>query len=123
MNKIKFSHKYYKLDVIADNASGGKHPVILLEVFSKHLEELHPSFIKYDTSYFDGKNIEEYKLPNKGLIVLLFKDYKGNLFTTVRPRMKYLQHANTTVDKYNYYMSKRGEEFEIVFTEEKQNET
>lgn len=110
MNQIKFSHKYYKLDVIADNVSGGKHPVTLLEVILTHTSYLHPSFIEYDTTYFDGTQIQKYPLKTGVILILLFKDYKGNLFTTVRSRY------GKSGDNLSYYMSKRGEEFEIVFT-------
>lgn len=118
MNQIKFSHKYYKLDNIAEQFKNENNTpklcktAILLEVFTKNSPDLHSAFVEYDTTYFDGKQIESYKLPAGPLLILLFKDWKGNLFTTVRSRF------GKSGDKLPYYMSKRGEEFEIVFTEE-----
>ena len=105
MNQIKFSHKYDKLDIIEID-----YPVTLLEVFTKQTADLSPAFIEYDTSYFNGKINEKYK-PSKGEhLILLFKDDRGNLFTTVRSR-----YGNKS-DKFPYYNSKRGEAFEIVYT-------
>lgn len=110
-NTIKFSHEYYKLNVIADKIEGGKHPVTLLEVFIKKSEELSPAFTEYDTTYFDGKQIERYKLGKGEHLILLFRDFKGNLFTTVRSRY------GGGKDKLSYYLSRRGEEFKIEFVE------
>jgi hypothetical protein len=108
---IKFSHEYYKLNVIADKIQGGKHPVTLLEVFVKKSEELSPAFTEYDTTYFDGKQIQRYKLGKGEHLILLFRDFKGNLFTTVRSRY------GGGKDKLEYYSSKRGESFNIEFVE------
>ncbi len=139
MNQIKFSHAYYKLDNIAEQYKNENNTpklcktAILLEVFTKNSPDLHSAFVEYDTTYFDGKQIESYKLPTGPLLILLFKDWKGNLFTTVRSRWGRHESVNmksnskgvtiksktTPVDKYLYYSSKRGEEFEIVFVEEK----
>lgn len=110
-NKIKFSHEYYKLNNIADKSNGGKHPVTLLEVFIKKSEELGPAFMEYDTTYFDGKAIARYPLKKGEHLILLFRDFKGNLFTTVRSRW------GKGGDKLEYYLSKRGESFEIEIME------
>ena len=104
---------YNKMDVIADKANGGKQPVTLLEVFVKKVEELSQSFIEYDTTFYDGKQVDHYKLGKGEHLIILFRDSKGNLFTTVRSRF------GKAGDKLNYYLSKRGQEFEIVLTGEK----
>lgn len=115
-NTIKFSHKYYKLDNIKLPPSNDKarelyFPITLLEVFVKKAEDLSPAFVEYDTTYFDGKQIEHYKLGKGEHLILLFKDYEGNLFTTVRSRY------GKTGDRFKYYSSKRGEEFAVIFVE------
>ena len=104
MNQIKFSHEYFKLvNIKQDN------PIQLIEVFQKPTEELSQAFKEYDTAYPDGTSIAHYPL-GKGLhLILLFRDSKGNLFTTVR---------RFTHEKFVYYNSKRGELFDVIFTEE-----
>ncbi len=110
MNQIKFSHNYTKLAGISQKITGGKHPVTLLDVFVKDAKELSPDFIKYDTTYIEGTDFKNYKLPTGVVLVLLFIDFKGNLFTTVR------SEYGKTGHKFPYYNSKRGEAFEIVYT-------
>ncbi|HMV45176.1 MAG TPA: hypothetical protein PKL30_24320 [Leptospiraceae bacterium] len=102
MNQIKFSHEYFKLGNIEQD-----HPVQLVEVFQKPTEEFSDEFKEYDTAYYDGKTIANYPL-GKGLhLILLFRDSKGNLFTTVR---------RFTHEKFVYYNNNRGKQFSIVFT-------
>ena len=100
MNKIKFSHTTYrKLDHI-----GTSDPVMLLQVLEGFDTNLSQSFIDYDTTY--GNN-EQYELPKGRLIILVFKDLLGYVFTTIR---------RWTPKKEAYYKEQMGEYFEVVFT-------
>lgn len=112
MNKIKFSHDYKKLyirdfveiDEIGDEefafAAIQVREAKLLEVLDVNLENLHPSFITYDTD--NGK----YELPKKGrYLLLIFSKGEGDIFTTIR---------RFTMQKAEYYVEKRGEIFEVV---------
>ena len=94
MNKIKFSHEYFKLP-------DDRTEIVLLAVFKVHYTELSESFKAYDTMYQGG----EYPLPKTDLLVLLFCNGKNDLFTTIR---------RWTPKKEDYYRSKMGEEFEVV---------
>ena len=87
MKKIIFGHRYLKF-------RGLKIPkyATLLEVFEK--ESLSPAFVKYDTAYVvkgaTGKNVFHAPVNLDGeVIVLLFQDDEGNLFTVIRP-IKYV---------------------------------
>lgn len=100
---IKFSHIYPKL---LDEHNDMVETATLLMVSQVKLEELHPSFLAYDTH--DG----EFPLPRKGIyLMLLFLKPPGcdgicaaNLFTTLR---------RSTVEKTLYYTSLVGREFEV----------
>jgi len=100
-NEIRFSHDYIKFLNIKTHK-----PVHLLEVFEKEKKELHPVFIRYDTSYVDNEDEHgEYKLTDGKLLILVFMDFTGNIFTTIR---------NSKDGKKEYYTSKRGEVFNII---------
>ena len=107
-NFIKFSTlSYYKLKDIVDD-----QPVILLEVFQvSSVEGLSKSFLDYDTKYKDDQTLigdSHFKIPKSGsLLVLLFIDERGRLFTTIRSRY------GKSGDKYTYYRSKRNCHFWI----------
>jgi hypothetical protein len=102
---IKFSHEYIKLINI-----NHEQPVLLLEVFEKIKDKMSLPFINYDTSYIDSEGLlNKYQLVNGEYLVLLFADFLGNLFTTVRPRY------NKEGDKLDYYLRSRGEKFKVVF--------
>lgn len=107
MNTIKFSHEYYKLGDI-----GTRQPVTLLQVFNLDKSRMHPSFLEYDTIFFDHENrvVDRYELTSEKNMVLLFKDFRDKLFTTVRP----WNH-----EKEVYYHSRMGEKFNIVFVEKR----
>ena len=115
MPKIKFSHRYRKLEPSGDEVK----KAVLLEVFKAKTEDLHPAFIEYDTTYWQfqketefGKIYHEkrYKLPKGDIIVLLFKiKHYFCLFTTIR---------RYTPKKYEYYRKMRGKEFDIIVEEE-----
>lgn len=106
MNKrpdIKFSHIYPKL---LDERNDMIETATLLLVSQVKLEELHPSFLAYDT------NNGEFPLPKKGLyLMLLFLKPSAcpgtcaaDLFTTLR---------RSTMEKTLYYASLIGREFEV----------
>lgn len=106
--KIQFSHSYIKLEGIYI-----KHPVTLMEVFLKDAKELSSKFVDYDTKWYDGKTVQWYELPKSGeLIILLFSDFKQNLFTTVRSRF-----GKENQDKYAYYKGLCGREFDVIIKE------
>ena len=109
MNKIKFSHGYFKLRVGGDRIKSAR----LLQIFKCHYDDLGERFVKYDTIYWDKgseyHNPYYFKLPKTKLLILLFKDIMEDiLFTTIR---------RYTPEKHKYYKSKMGEIFEIVIEE------
>ena len=105
MRKIKLSHNYVKIDNV-----NIEQPVKLLQIFVTDKSKLSSYFIDYDTKYHSEEKclprpvFEFYKLPKGTLLVLLFQDYMGNLFTTVR------RH---TPEKEKYYYGCVGNEFKI----------
>ena len=113
MNKIKFSNKYTKML----NNPNIKIPkdTELLEVFKGKSEELHKSFLFYDTQIEEleaGKETH-YNLPKGEVIILILftknkKEYivdkRGMLWTTIR---------RYTPEKHDYYMKSRGKTFNI----------
>lgn len=99
--KIKFSHYYNKLFADGKAIKRAK----LLETIPVNLEDLHPSFIAYDTD--NGA----YELPKKGkYIMLIFAKGNNDIFTTIR---------RFTPQKFEDYKAKRGEVFQIIIEEEK----
>jgi len=99
MKIIKFSDRYAKHPIPVKDGS----IVTLIEVFNSWFENLHESFIEYDTRKYKG---EHYKLPKSGdCLVLLFLGEgsiydSSELFTTVRRQ---------TPIKEAYYKSLRGQ--------------
>ncbi|MCB1156054.1 MAG: hypothetical protein H7A25_22410 [Leptospiraceae bacterium] len=103
-NEIKFSHLYYKMEDVEY-----KFPITLLDVFVTRAENLTGEFKEYDTKYFDGKTMQNYKLPKTGeVLILLFLDHKNRLFTTVRTR-----YGKNKQDKFVYYKQKCGQRFKV----------
>lgn len=103
MQKIKFSHKYWKMPIDVD-----KRPVKLLQVFVVGDSTLSEVFKDYDTKIRNGKN-EHYKLPRGRLLVLvLWTD--GWLWTTVR---------RWTPRKESYYEGLVGQELQVIIEEER----
>ena len=96
MNTIKFSHRYRKLDYIEED-----HQVVLLQVLKVSLSELSKEFIEYDTRISENNY---FKLESKDNLLLIFRDSKYKIFTTIR---------RVTPEKEKYYKSKIGEKFEI----------
>lgn len=103
MPKILFSHIYSKL---LDSHNDVIESAKLIGVFRVNIEDLHPSFLSYDTD--NGK----YKLPEKGtfLMLLFLKPFETyvtdqNLFTTLR---------RYTPQKDTYYWQKVGMDFNII---------
>jgi hypothetical protein len=70
MNKIKFSHNYWKLPPAEGYA-------LLLEVLEVKLENLSRAFINYDTMYMENGKDGYYKLPKKGDYLLLIFNQSG----------------------------------------------
>ena len=99
MNRIKFSHKYLKMPE-------DHNPSTLIQVFKVNFGALSDQFIEYDTLTTNSKH---YNLPCGDLLLLLLLTNTGQLWTTIR------RH---TWDKYEYYQTKVGEQFEILIKEE-----
>jgi len=102
MNKIKFSHRYEKLENINEY-----EPVTLLECIPVGWNNLSSDLIEYDTVYYEADEKKYYKLNNGDYLLLLFVDINNNLFTTIR---------RATPSKTDYYMTAIGSKFELVFT-------
>lgn len=98
MNKIKFSHQYYKLQTQGNTA-------LLIAAIPYQINDNTPArFLAYDTYYYpDG----HYELKQGEYVLLLFLGASG-VFTTIRPR------KGRYGDKLEYYSGKIGEMFEIV---------
>lgn len=106
MKSINFSYKYVKMPSNVENNS----VVLLIEVLNSKFEDLHQSFIDYDTTTNKG---DKYALPKKGkCLVLMFLgdglafDH-GELFTTVR---------RWTSEKEHYYKSLCGQNLIVCIT-------
>ena len=97
MNKIKFSHQYYKLQYQGDTAR-------LIAVIPYRIDRNTPEdFIGYDTWFYpDG----HYELKQGEYVLLLFLGASG-VFTTIRSR------KGRYGDKLEYYSGKIGEMFEL----------
>lgn len=105
MNKIKFSHRYYKMPPAYESSE-------LAQVLIINESEVSECFRDYDTSYPIAFTKEgNYPLPKGKLILLLLiaNDGKGWLWCTMR---------RWTPEKEKYYRSKIGEIFEIEINEE-----
>jgi hypothetical protein len=104
MNKIKFSHDYFKFGGL-QHATAIEHK--LLHVFVEDTKNFGKEFINYDTSYFDEKEGSKkfYELPKGKVLVLFFFAGFDDVFTTIR---------RWTPEKENYYKCKIGQEFKVV---------
>ena len=102
--KIKFSHRYYKLQGIENGDI-----VSLLGVFPFDLEkDLNNVLHEYDTLYHEKGESKYYPLPQKGKYLLLVFVKSGmipSVFTTIR---------RWTPRKESYYRMNRGLEFEVI---------
>lgn len=110
MNKIKFSHKYSKLE--CDALDGFPPWATLLDVFNGRFEDLSEGFKRFDGHYKIFRKQESgqylynyYPFPKKGDCLVLLFQYGDLLFTTVRKR---------TDEKEKYYRENIGTEFEVV---------
>ena len=107
MRTIKFSHQYVKMPYNVKNGSVVK----LIEVLNSKFEDLHKSFIEYDTRTDTG---DMCPLPKNGdCLVLLFLGVgmgfdRGEIFTTVR---------RSTPDKGRYYRELCGQELVVSIAE------
>lgn len=103
--RINFSHKYNKMPF-------GFQSSKLLEVLPVRLEDLSPDFLRYDTSYLDGGEEKQYKLPKSGAYMILLLQANsgaGPIWTTIR--------SQWPPEKLEYYKSHIGEVFECKITE------
>jgi hypothetical protein len=100
--EIKFSHRDYRKlrHVCIDD------DLVLLEVFTGQSDKLSFMFTEYDTVYDENGVRHNFVLPRGKVIVLLFLDINGNLFTTTR---------RYTDRKYEYYIGSRGKIFRVKF--------
>lgn len=99
MNQIKFSHKYPKLHK--------QNKATLLDVRIVSYFSLSEDLIDYDTHWIENRDEGWYPLPHTNLIHLTFLGESLIPFCTIR------RH---TVQKFAYYKSKIGDEFEVVLT-------
>jgi hypothetical protein len=107
MNKIKFSHKYLKLESCYNDKGflENRLEALLLQVIKINKMDLSEVFINYDTIYKVKHNIEyfeNYDLPDGTLILLIFSSPEKGLFTTLR---------RFTKAKYDYYKGLEGNRF------------
>ena len=103
--RINFSHKYNKMPYGFESSK-------LLDVLPIRLEDLSPDFLRYDTSYLDGGEEKQYKLPKSGnYMVLLLQACSGAgpLWTTIR--------SQWPPEKMDYYKSHIGAVFECRIIE------
>jgi hypothetical protein len=103
--RINFSHLYCKMPF-------GFQSSKLLDVLPVRLEDLSLDFILYDTSYLDGGEEKQYKLPKTGNYMILFLQASsgaGPLWTTIR--------SQWPPEKLEYYRGHIGEVFECRITE------
>ncbi len=104
-NRINFSHLYRKMPF-------GFQSSKLLEVLPVRLEDLSPEFLGYDTSYLEGGEERQYKLPKSGNYMILLFQVCGRpdaLWTTIR--------SQWPASKLEYYRSHIGEVFECKINE------
>lgn len=102
MKTIKFSHRYEKMPYEPKTA-------VLIGVEALDVKELPPDFLDFDTQYRDKQGMQNYPLPKKGEVIVLFLWGKCDnglhfLFTTIR-RMNEM--------KWDYYHDSIGETFVI----------
>lgn len=104
MNKIKFSHNYFKIDFFP---LGTIFSAKLLHVFVEDSKNFQEDFVDYDTAFINQENglRENYVLPKGKVLVLLFFNNYDRVFTTIR---------RWTIEKEDYYRSKIGERFQVV---------
>jgi hypothetical protein len=109
MIKIKFSHKYAK------NVHVGKRTTYLIGVSKCNISALPKEFIHWDTLYVDNRKICNYKLPEKGIFMVLTlctpasiankNLYPFQIWTTIR---------RWTPSKEKYYEKEIGKQVEIA---------
>lgn len=107
MLKIKFSHKYCKLEQAGDVATLVYAGPIRIDA------DTPKALLLYDTSYPGEYGLGFYDLKPGDYVLLLFVSVTGVLFTTIRSR------KGRYGDKLEYYSQHVGEVFEIVIKEEK----
>src|SRR3990167_8163546 len=103
MNKIKFSHEYFKfMNMLSPEYPRAK----LLQAIKVNYAELSTDFVRYDTAYGEIMQPNYYELPKIDLILLLFlSEHTLQLFTTIR---------RFTPKKFEYYSNSEGEWFEAI---------
>lgn len=104
MNKIKFSHRYYKMPEDVSETT-------ILQVIEIDRKELSDDFVSYDTGYKnENGDYEEYPLPKGKLILLILESLQEGMqsiiWTTIRTAWP--------PHKVQYYKDLVGQEVEIV---------
>ena len=106
MNKIKFSHEYFKMPLEARDRRDRSY--IISECVTD-INKLPKAFLDFDTLYFDNGITTAYPLDFKtGIIITIYTN--GKIWTTIR---------RWTPEKERYYMGMIGQEVGIEITEEK----
>ena len=116
MVAIKFSHYYEKIP--RDYKLS-----LLLDVLPVKLEDLSEYFLRYDTTFVEGGEAKEYRVPKKGEYMLIFLQAgsgHGRLWTTLRSRWGSGCGGN---DKLAYYKSHIGEVVDCVVLEPNMGES
>ena len=107
MIKIKFSHKYGKMQLFFEN-----YRTYLIAVSVIDLTKLPEEFLKYDTRYFESKKEKFFKLNFKKAIILTLYSIRedvGLRFETVWTTIR-----RWTKKKEEYYKKHIGEEVKII---------
>jgi hypothetical protein len=113
MQKIKFSHRYWKMPVVVEHK-----PTYIVGVNKVHYKDLPAGFVTYDTLYPSEDEVREiryYPLPKTDLIILtLFTDSEQSpkVWTTIR---------RYTSKKFEYYKKLMMKEVNIVLTSTTEN--
>jgi len=102
IRQITFTKWLRKLENIATH-----EPVTLMHVSHTRISRLSGEFLRYDTKFSGERgyfNLEGYD----HIILLLFVDAEGSMFSTLRPYNE---------GKLNYYQSSLGQPFKVVVRE------
>jgi hypothetical protein len=107
VNKIKFSHEYFKMPLKA-RAKRDRSYIISVCVVEDIMKQLPIQFLQFDTLYFVNGQSKLYPLDfKKGIIITIYTT--GKIWTTIR---------RWTPSKEQYYKAMIGQEVEIEITEE-----
>jgi hypothetical protein len=89
-------------------------PVTLILAVPTNSDDLRYPFLQYDTEYSKGDESMFYRVERgKSLVLLLFKDSQGRIFSTVRMRYG-VGSFFRKVDELGLYQSQIGNFFTVV---------